>query len=83
MKKVIKKQQHSFSVLIEKDEHGYFIGKVPSLKSCYTQAKTLPELYKRLDEVVALSLEMEKKLFGQNIKSNEFIGIQKIDFVFN
>jgi len=51
------KQIYNFPVLIEKDEQGYFIGRVPSLRSCYTQAKTLPELYKRLQEVVALCLE--------------------------
>ncbi len=42
-----KKQTYHFSVIIEKDENGYYIGKVPSLKSCYTQAKTLPELDNR------------------------------------
>mgnify|MGYP001596275721 FL=1 len=45
----------NFPVIIEKDESGFFVGVVPSLRSCYTQAKTLPELYKRLQEVVSLS----------------------------
>ncbi|MBU2036730.1 type II toxin-antitoxin system HicB family antitoxin [Patescibacteria group bacterium] len=49
---------YRFPVVIEKDESGYFIGKVPSLKSCYTQAKTLAELYKRLKEATALCLEV-------------------------
>ncbi len=57
------KKTLNFSVLIEKDESGYFVGTVPALRSCYTQAKTLPELYERLKEVVALSLEVEQKLF--------------------
>ena len=68
-------------VVIEKDESGYFVGNVPTLRSCYTQAKTLPELYKRLQEVVSLSLEVEKKLFKKTHKPNQFIGIENMEFV--
>jgi len=71
---------YRFPVIIEKDELGYFIGKVPSLRSCYTQAKTLSELYERLKEVVALCLEVEEKDFGKKIKQNEFIGMQQLEF---
>ena len=60
MKKTKKKIYH-FPVVIEQDEMGYYIGKVPALRSCYTQAKTLPELYKRLNEVVGLCVEVEKE----------------------
>jgi len=72
MKKNYSKTNYHFPVIIEKDELGYFIGKVPSLKSCYTQAKTLSELYKRLKEVVALCLEVEEKDFGKKIRQLEF-----------
>lgn len=71
---------YRFPVIIERDELGYFIGKVPSLKSCYTQAKTLSELYKRLREVVALCLEVEEKDFGKKIQQNEFVGVQQLEF---
>jgi predicted RNase H-like HicB family nuclease len=71
---------YRFPVVIEKDESGYFLGKVPSLKSCYTQAKTLSELYKRLKEVVALCLEVEEKHFGRGIEQNKFIGVQELEF---
>ena len=71
----------NFPVIIEKDKSGLFVGVVPSLRSCYTQAKTLPELYKRLQEVVSLSLEVEKKLFKTSIKPNQFIGVQNMEFV--
>lgn len=74
------KTTYRFPVIIEKDELGYFIGKVPSLRSCYTQAKTLSELYERLTEVVALCLEVEEKDFGKKIKQNEFIGVQQLEF---
>ncbi len=74
------KTTYRFPVIIERDELGYFIGKVPSLRSCYTQAKTLSELYKRLKEVVALCLEAEEKDFGKKIKQNEFVGVQQLEF---
>ncbi|MCG2690125.1 type II toxin-antitoxin system HicB family antitoxin [Candidatus Parcubacteria bacterium] len=74
------KKSYNFPVIIEKDEQGYFIGNVPSLRSCYTQAKTLPELYKRLQEVVALCLEVERDIFKKPIEQNRFIGVQELEF---
>ena len=71
---------YRFPAIIERDESGYFIGRVPSLRSCYTQAKTLSELYERLKEVVALCLEVEEKDFGKKIKQNEFVGMQQLEF---
>ena len=61
-----------FSVVIERDEDGYFIGSVPSLKGCHTQAKSLDLLMKRIKEAIELCLEVEQHV------SNEFIGIQRI-----
>ena len=58
---------YRFPVVIEKDESGYYIGKISSLKSCYTQAKTLAELYKRLKEVAALCMEVEKKILAKRL----------------
>lgn len=79
MKKALGKRIN-LSVIIEKDESGYFVGTVPSLRSCYTQAKTLPELYTRLQEAVSLSLEVEQKLFKQVVKPNQFVGVQNLEF---
>lgn len=76
-----KKQPYSFTVLIEKDESGYYVGTVPGLRSCYTQAKTLPQLYKRLEEVIDLCLEVEQKQFKTKIPKNEFIGVQVLELM--
>ena len=46
-----------FAVIIERDEDDYFVASVPALKSCYTQAKTLEELYPRIRVVIGLCLE--------------------------
>ncbi|MAG11546.1 MAG: hypothetical protein CMI52_01930 [Parcubacteria group bacterium] len=75
-----KKYKYNLSVIIEKDEDGYYIGHVPALASCYTQAKTLPTLYKRLKEVVDLCLQVETDNFKRTIPQNTFVGIQQLEF---
>jgi len=67
------KKHLRFTVLIEKDEDGYYVASVPALKSCYTQAKTLEELYPRIREVIELCLEEEEPTHL------EFIGIQQVE----
>ena len=48
-----------FSVVIEKDENGYFVATVPALRGCHTQAKSLDTLMKRIKEAVELCLEVQ------------------------
>jgi predicted RNase H-like HicB family nuclease len=55
-------KKYRFDVLIEQDEDGYLVATVPSLKSCYTQAKTMEELLPRIREVVELCLHEEEPL---------------------
>jgi predicted RNase H-like HicB family nuclease len=68
-----KKKQLRLTVLIEQDEDGYFVATVPSLKSCYTQAKTLEELYPRIKEVIQLCLEEEEPV------AMKFIAVQQLE----
>ncbi|MBI5753986.1 type II toxin-antitoxin system HicB family antitoxin [Candidatus Peregrinibacteria bacterium] len=75
-----KSKIYSFPVIIEKDEDGLFVGTVPALRNCYTQAKTMAKLYERLDEAVALCLEVENDFFKSKIGQNEFLGVQKLEF---
>jgi predicted RNase H-like HicB family nuclease len=49
-----------FTVIIEKDEDGYYAAEAPDLKGCYTQGKTLEEIMGDTREVVELCLEAEK-----------------------
>ena len=51
----------NFTILIEQGEDGAFIATVPSLRSCYTQASTIPELLSKTQEVIELCLEVEKE----------------------
>ena len=54
------KEKKQFKVIIERDEDGYFMASVPVLPGCYTQAKTLTELRRRIREAVSLCLEVAK-----------------------
>ena len=73
-KKKSNSKKREFNVVIEKDEDGFYVGSVPSLRGCHTQAKSLDQLMKRMTEVIQLCLEEEKS----TSYSNEFIGVQKI-----
>ena len=61
-----------FSVMIEKDEDGYFVASVPALRGCHTQAKSLDVLMKRIKEAIELCLEVQEPV------TNEFIGMQRV-----
>ena len=54
-------EKYKFTILIEQDEDGMYIGSVPALKSCYTQAETLDELFPRIKEVIELCLDVENE----------------------
>ena len=61
-----------FNVVIERDEDGYFVGSVPSLRGCHTQAKSLDVLMRRIREAISLCLEAEEPVY------NEFVGVQRV-----
>ena len=67
--------RREFTVIIEKDEDGYFVGSVPQLKGCHTQAKSLDELMERIREATLICLETEVSVDENEL---QFIGIQKI-----
>ena len=70
-----KKKIQNFTVIIEKDEDGYYVGYVPSIRGCHTQGKTLDELMKNIKESIELCLEVENK----EIEPERFVGIQTIE----
>jgi len=68
-----------FTVLIEKDEDGILFAKVPDLAGCHTQAKTMPELLKRVKEAIELCVEV-KKMHHEKLSYRKFVGVQQIEF---
>jgi len=56
----MKRQVYSFTVLIEQDEDGWFVAKVPDLQGCATQGRTVKEALERVKEAIQVCIEAEK-----------------------
>ena len=65
-----------FNIVVERDEDGYYVASVPELPGCHTQAKTLDELRRRIEEAIKLYLEVERE--AADIRT-EFIGVQVVE----
>ena len=48
--------KQEFSVVVERDEDGYYVASVPALPGCHTQARSLDKLMERVREAIALCL---------------------------
>jgi predicted RNase H-like HicB family nuclease len=64
-----------FTVYIEKDEDGIFVGSVPSVPGCHAQGKTQEEMIKNLREVLSLCL---RNIDKSAIEKTHFVGIQNV-----
>ncbi len=72
------KGKFTFTAHIERDsETGLYIGYIPSLPAAHTQAETLDELHRNLEEVATLCLEELAEKDLDKIQS-EFIGTQQV-----
>ena len=63
-----------FDVVVEMDSDGYYVASVPVLQGCHTQARSLDKLMVRVQEAIALCLEVE----GVPAIPNKFVGIQRV-----
>jgi len=68
------KRPRKFTVVIERDEEGYYVATVPGLRGCHTQAKNLDTLMKRAREAIELCLDVDRGEVGPL----ELVGIQQI-----
>ena len=68
-------RQVTYTVLIEQDETGAYIAKVPDLKGCHTHARTIPELLKRVREAIELCLDVEEGA----PRPLRFVGVQQMN----
>ncbi|MFT4244393.1 MAG: type II toxin-antitoxin system HicB family antitoxin [Candidatus Woesearchaeota archaeon] len=48
----------SFTAIIEQDEDGIYVGRVPELRGCVTQGDSLDELLVNLKDAIHLYLEV-------------------------
>jgi predicted RNase H-like HicB family nuclease len=64
----------NFSVIIERDAEGYYIGTIPELRGCHSQARSLDELMIRIREAAELCLEAQR----DSSEPLDFVGVQTI-----
>jgi len=62
-----------FTVLVERDEEGYFVATVPELRGCHTQAKSLDVLTRRVKEAIILCLAD-----GPRPPRRQFVAVQQV-----
>jgi len=49
--------EYQFTVVIERDEDGWFIAHCPALQGCHTQGETEAEAYELIEDAIRLHLE--------------------------
>ncbi len=69
-------KKYTFTVIVEKDEDGFYVAEVPDLKGCYTQGETLEEALENIKEVIEMCLEADQEVEHVN---KEIVAIQKIE----
>ena len=67
---------YNYTVVIERDEDGIYVAKVPDIPGCYTQGKTVEQVVERIKEAIEVCLEAEKSDHYQPL---QFVGIQQIE----
>lgn len=67
----------NFTVLIEQDEDGTYIAKVPDIPGCYTQGKTVEQAMKRVEEAVRVCIESDEEMDA--FTPMKFIGLQNLE----
>ena len=65
---------NEFTVIIEQDEDGMYVAKVPDIQSCATQGRTISEVLERIKEAIQVCIEAEK----EEIVPLKFIGVQRV-----
>ncbi len=65
----------NFTVLIEQDEDGMYIAKVPDIPGCYTQGKTVEQAMERIKEAIQVCLEADE----EDILPLKFVGVQTLE----
>ncbi len=67
----------TFTVVVERAQDGTYVGRIPELRDCLTQADTKEELMLQLREAAILSLQVD----GQGENFVTFIDTQGDDFL--
>lgn len=69
-----KTRKREFGVIVERDEEGCFVARVPELPGCHTRARLLDKLIDRIRETMELCLEVAREVPA----TTEFIAAQRV-----
>lgn len=67
-------RKREFTVIVERDREGWYVGTVTELAGCHTQARSLDKLMERIREAIELCLDVER----YRPAGTEFVGVQRI-----
>jgi predicted RNase H-like HicB family nuclease len=65
--------RREYSVVVERDEDGWYVASVPTLPGCHTQARSLDELMVRIQEAIEAC-----QMVGDEPTALEFVGVQRV-----
>ena len=71
----MQKKVRKLTVLIEQDEDGIYVAKVPDISGCYAQGKTIQQVMERIKEAIQVCLEADKEEHHQM----KFVGLQQVE----
>lgn len=66
---------HEFDVIVEQDQEGWFVGSVPALAGCHSQARSVDQLLERVREAAELCLEASG---GRPSSDTGFVGVRRV-----
>ncbi|MEK6850509.1 MAG: type II toxin-antitoxin system HicB family antitoxin [Nanoarchaeota archaeon] len=64
-----------FNVIIEKDEDGWYVARVPEIQGCHTQGKSIEQVIERIKEAIEVCIVADKL----KIRPMKFIGLQRVE----
>ncbi len=70
-----KTKEYNFVALVEQDSDGWFVAKVPDIRGCYTQGKTVAQAMERVKEAIQVCLEADEL----EPTTSKFIGVQNVE----
>ena len=70
-------KKYRFSVVIEKDDHGYFAF-CPELQGCYTQGETYEEAFGNIEDAIRLHVE-DRLAAGEEIPQPESVSLTSLE----
>ncbi|ODS42021.1 MAG: hypothetical protein MSIBF_01350 [Candidatus Altiarchaeales archaeon IMC4] len=70
----MKNKIYDYVVLIEQDEDGVYVAKVPDIPGCYTQGKTVQQAMERIREAIDVCIESER----EELVPMRFVGLRHI-----